>query len=218
MIQLMIVENHRPYLGAIRRLLDAETDIQIVYVAFSTTQALAHLEKHLVDIVLTDLFLGPEDDSGIELAEAIHAAYPSVETLLITSHPKGEIVSKAMKTEIGGMLDKHSSEHDLITAIRTINQGGTYFSPSMKKMVQKFEKRQVKAVKHFQLLTCSESQTLSLIAQGLSILQIAHLISRRPSYIEVLRRNLMKKFQVQTNAALVNTAQQFGYLSHLLQG
>ena len=218
MIQLMIVENHRPYLGAIRQLLEPEKDIQIAFVAFSPSQALQMLNHHLVDIVLTDLYLGQGNESGVELAASIHSAYPSVETLLITSHPRGEDLIRAQKAGIGGMVDKHRCEKGLVTAIRSIYQGNTYFCPELEKLARQYERKKLRSIKNFQAITNFESQILSLMARGLSVIQIAKLIRRRPSFIEVIRRNLMKKFQVYTNAALLQTAQQYGHLPFLLQG
>ena len=74
-------------------------------------EALAAMEKHMPDIVLTDMLM-PEMD-GLELVQTIRVKYPRVPVILMTAHGSEEIAIQALQKGAASYVPKKSLARDL---------------------------------------------------------------------------------------------------------
>lgn len=80
--------------------------------------ALAQIEKHLPDLVLTDLHM-PEMD-GLELVAAIKLDFPSIPVVLMTAKGSEEIAAKALRQGAASYVPKIRLADDLLATLSEI--------------------------------------------------------------------------------------------------
>ncbi len=74
-------------------------------------EALAAMEQHMPDIVLTDMLM-PEMD-GLELVQTIRVKYPRVPVILMTAHGSEDIAIQALRKGAASYVPKKSLARDL---------------------------------------------------------------------------------------------------------
>ena len=105
-IRVVIADDHPVVRNGIKYSLQAFDDIELVGEAEDGAQALRLCCELLPDVVLMDLKM-PEMD-GIASTRAIHARYPQVRVLALTSFCKGEMVQQALQA--GAVADGGPSD------------------------------------------------------------------------------------------------------------
>lgn len=112
-----------------------QSDVEVVASVPDAPQACACLRSQAVDLVLLDYRLGGPD--GLELATSIrlwlsHASGTAVATappqvLFCTGFATEELEAEARARGASGVLAKSDAVSELLPAIRTVMQGGTWF-------------------------------------------------------------------------------------------
>lgn len=124
------------------------------------------------DIVLLDLTL--PDGDGISLIKELRGMRPDLPILALTMHSTQERVLGALEAGASGYLVKSSSEEDLLSAMETVGNGGTYIHSAVTPFVlQSFREPQSDANDISPLLKERELQILKCLAGGMSNQQIA---------------------------------------------
>ena len=85
---------------------------------------LNHRTPHLVILDISMPHLG-----GIEATRLIKSSHPEIKVLILTLHNRREYVNQARLAGAEGYLLKDEVEKELLPAIETLRQGGTYLSP-----------------------------------------------------------------------------------------
>lgn len=91
----------------------------IVIQADSGKSALAKIEVHLPDIILTDMHM-PEMD-GLELVSAVKNEFPNMPVILMTALGSEEIASKALRCGAASYVPKHRLAADLVSTLHQVH-------------------------------------------------------------------------------------------------
>jgi DNA-binding NarL/FixJ family response regulator len=67
--------------------------------------------------------------SGLEATRLLKSSHPEIKVLILTMHNRREYVDRARLAGAEGYLLKDEVETELLGAIETLRQGGTYLSP-----------------------------------------------------------------------------------------
>jgi two-component system nitrate/nitrite response regulator NarL len=133
-IRVLVVDDHAIVRGFICRLLEAESQFEIVCEAVMGAEAVAKASESQPDVVVLDLNL--PDMSGLEVTRRIRWAAPLAEILMLSEHD-GPFVREAFRAGARGYLLKSDSPSELVTAIRTVNQGHPYVSMRLDQPLKK---------------------------------------------------------------------------------
>lgn len=195
--RLILVDDHQMFLDGLELILSSHSEFEILATSRDGFQALAEIEAHLPDVVLTDLNM-PQMD-GLELVKRVKSKFPEVKILVLSMMNDKGTVSNIMEVEAEGFLLKNSNKSDLIKAIHAVSNGETYYSNEiMNIMLSKYQKHTRQEVaKHS--LTVRELEILQLIAMELTNEKIANKLFISPRTVETHRKNILAK----TNSATV---------------
>jgi two-component system nitrate/nitrite response regulator NarL len=123
-IRLLLLDDHTLFRESLSRLLDAETDFEMVADCSSVEQAIEVLRNRAVDLVLLDYDLGPQRAPDfLDRARALGLA-PRV--LIVTAGITPSESVQILDAGASGVFLKHSSPALLAEAIRKVDSGETW--------------------------------------------------------------------------------------------
>ena len=113
------------------KLLKPEADLRIVGEAKSGREAVVLVKKLCPDVVLMDVAMRPMN--GIEAMRLILKAVPATKVLMLSSYNDEVYIAEAINSGAVGYLIKYTAANCVCEAIRTVNAGRKFFSPSVPK-------------------------------------------------------------------------------------
>ncbi|MEL6588494.1 MAG: response regulator transcription factor [Bacteroidota bacterium] len=205
MIRVMILDDHRLLVDALRRMLNQEVDMEVVGVAHDRSQALALFEQHQIDVAVLDIRLGNDKMGGMELAEQLYESYPETQSVILTMHSEGDYIDRMLKSDIAGFILKEGAAQELVSAIRQVYDGGTYYSVDAMRIYTEYCRAQGKS-KMKTKITKREQEVLQLVVDGLNNRQISALLKIGEAGVETHRRHIRAKLEVGNTAEMVREA------------
>ena len=201
--RLLLVDDHKVVRSGLRMLLDNESDLTIVGEAGTGQEALQLVEQLQPDLVLMDI--GLPDQSGIDVAYQIKQRWPKIAVVALTIHEDEEYFFKMLQAGVNGYVPKRAAPEELLTAIRTANEGGVYLYPSLAKLLVK---DYLAGERPDQLdgLTEREQEILTHLAEGASNEAIADTLNISQKTVSRHRENIMRKLNLHSRADLVKYA------------
>ena len=124
---------------------------------------------------------------------------------MLSMYDNREYVISAIRAGAAGYVLKDASSKEIITAIRAVAAGGSYYSAPLTTAL-------ATGGSEPPLLTEREREILILVAQGNSNKRIAQQLDVSVRTVETHRLNLRKKLGVETPAGLIRYALQQGWI------
>lgn len=143
--------------------------------------------------------------NGIDATKRIKTLVPETKIIALSVHDDSRFVTQMLDAGAIGYLPKQGAVEELPFALKTINSGNTYLSPTVAASV----------ISHFRHgdagaatadLSVREREVLQSIAEGKSAARIAKELNLSVKTIESHRRNIMKKLDRHSIAELTKYA------------
>lgn len=166
-IRLLVVDDHTVVRQGLKMVLSLEPDLLVVGEAANGREALAQLATLQPHVVLMDLLMPVM--SGVEAIRAIKRDYPETEVVALTSVLEDRLVIDAVEAGAAGYLLKETGPEGLIDAIRAAARGEVRLDPKAQQRLV----REVRTPEMRESLTPRETETLRLVAKGLTNKEIA---------------------------------------------
>lgn len=204
-IRTLIVDDHGLLRAALRTILGAEPDIEVVDEATNGKQALQLAERYRPDVVVLDLSM--PDLSGVEVARQLTMILPEAKILILTVHKDNGLLREAIRAGANGYILKQAVESELIEAIHAVWRGDLYVHPTMTQALLKaLSQAPHPSDPPVNILTPREIEVLQLIVQGYTNRQMANKLSISIRTVESHRGNLMNKLEMRSRVDLVRYA------------
>lgn len=211
-IRILLVDDHAVLRAGIRALLDTHSDLEVVGEAANGQQAVTRVRELHPDVVLMDVGMSGLD--GMAATRQIKSDCPQTRVLFLTQHENKEYVLPALKIGASGYMLKRAEGDELLTAIRAVHAGGTFFDPAIAGVVAEDVRRERDApTDPFDTLTDREREVLTLLAQGQTYQQIAEMLFISPKTVDFHRANILHKLGLSSRADLTRYAVQRGLIA-----
>ena len=182
---------------------ELDKDILIVAEAASGLQTLERLQAARVDLLLLDLSM--PGLSGEALIARINHHFPQLPILVLSMHNDVHIAMRSMRAGAAGYLTKTQSPEVLIAAVKKVSSGARYIDPDLLEQIALSSLRpNVRC--GLDSLTNREFQIMRLLADGLSVNQIAEQLMISNKTVSTHKINLMEKMGFSSNADLIKFA------------
>ncbi|MCS7076056.1 MAG: response regulator transcription factor [Bacteroidia bacterium] len=211
-LKVLLVDDHQMFLDGLEFILSKEPYLSIVAEANNGKNALPLIKNLSVDMVITDISM-PEMD-GITLTKHVKQGYPNVKVLVLSMHNERSIVTQIMESEADGYVLKNCRKQELLQAIRTILDNGTYYCKEIASLIR--ENYKMLSNEEKIELTPREKEILQLIVQEYSSQEIADKLHISKRTVDTHRINIMEKTNSHTIVGLIKYAIRSGILNMLL--
>ena len=202
-IRLLVADDHAILRQGLKRLLEDEPDMEVVGEAGNGTDAVKLAEELHPDVVIMDISM-PEQN-GIESTRQI-ASTGGPKVLMLTVHLERQVIASAVTAGASGYLLKDSLDDELVSAVRTVNQGGSVFSTDVTKILANLQHSDEEHRRGLEVLTPRETEVFYLLADGKSSAEIAGTLFVSPKTIHTHRQHIMDKLGIRTIGELIRYA------------
>lgn len=124
-IKVVIVDDHQVVLDGFIARLHLEPKIEVIGSASNGLEAVEVVKDLQPDVVLMDVSMPIMN--GIDATRLIKEETPDIKVLMLTMHDNREYIMKVMQSGAVGYMLKEISAEKMVQAIKTVNQGSTYF-------------------------------------------------------------------------------------------
>ncbi|OUQ88561.1 DNA-binding response regulator [Brevibacillus brevis] len=213
-IRVLIADDHAIVRSGLGMLINAQEDMEVVGYAADGKEACEKTWEVRPNVVLMDLSM-PPGENGLTATARLKETAPDIQVLVLTMHDDEEYLFRVLQAGAAGYILKSAPDLDLITAIRSVNQGMAYLYPSAtKSLIEEF----LQMVKNgeeqakYDILTDREKEVLVLIAKGFSNKEIAERLTVSVKTVESHKAHIMEKLHLRTRPDLVRYAIKKGWL------
>ncbi len=206
MIRVFITEDHEMYLEGLALLLKKQSDIDVVATTLNGKSLLEKLPAIEADVLLLDVHL--PDIGEEDLVQQIRALRPNQKIIYLSLMRGTRYIHKLSRYHIQGYVLKNAPIEDLVTAIRTVYKGGTWFSKEID-IIGSDDFRSTITLedkKIDEILSKREIEVLKLVCKEYSNAEIAEQLFLSVSTVETHRKNLIAKLGVNNTVGLVKFA------------
>jgi DNA-binding NarL/FixJ family response regulator len=172
-IRVVLVDDQELVRSGLKRILRPRDGLQVVAECSDGSQVPAALLANRIDVVVMDLRM--RDIDGIEATRQIRGG-DGPPVLVLTTFDDDEMLSGALRAGANGFILKDSSAEDLVAAVRTVAEGGSWLDPAVtERVLTRFRESADVPTSgaHQALLTSREQEVLHAMACGLTNAEIA---------------------------------------------
>jgi DNA-binding NarL/FixJ family response regulator len=209
---IFLVDDHQILTDALTTILDSAPDFTVIGVAGTCATARARLGQICADILLLDVSL--PDGDGLSLVGELNRLCPNMYILVLTSFSDDKTLTRAIETGVNGFVSKERPLSEVISAIRQAADGEIVMPTSLLLgLLGRIPRAQTEsAFPNREALTPREREILVCLAQGMSGVQIAALLSISLMTVRTHIRNLLDKLGAHSRLEAVSFALRHGLI------
>ncbi|MFC0315185.1 response regulator [Gordonia phosphorivorans] len=208
-VRVYLVDDHELVRRGLRDLLGTAGDLQIVGEAATVAEAVTGIEATAPDVAVLDVRL--PDGNGVELCREIRSRNRNVRALMLTSYADDDALLAAVMAGASGFVLKQILGHNLITAVRTIGQGGSLLDDrSTAALLARLRDDKKEETDPLADLTGQEREVFRLIGEGLTNRQIAERMFLAEKTIKNYVSHILAKLDMQRRTQVAVMATKLG--------
>jgi len=198
-IKILLVDDHAVVRDGIRARLERSADFKVVGEAVNGREAIQKVEELLPDVVLMDISMPVMN--GMDAARYLREKHPETKVIILTMHEHKEYIQGVIRCGAQGYIVKDVSAQEMISAIKTVMNGETYYSSCVSQMMFDDFNRSSSHDGDKLGLTQRQRTILALVEQGMSSKAIANELNISVRTVEAHRHNIKIKLDAQNAVA-----------------
>lgn len=210
-IKIFLADDHTIVRQGLAKLLEAESDLEVIGEAKDGREAVNKVQKLKPDIVIMDIAMPLLN--GIEATRQIKKILPQTKIIILSMHSHDRYISELIGLGASGYLLKDSTGGEIIKAISAAVKGDVYLSPTISRRViddyltlKKTSSREDLYAK----LSNREREVFQIIAEGRSTKEVSDILCVSPSTVKTHRANIMEKLKIENISQLIQFAIRLG--------
>ncbi len=211
-IRIVLADDERMVRTALRAILTAEPDLEVVGEAATGAEAVSVVRGLTPDVVLMDVRM-PEID-GIRATEQILATLPDPpRVVVVTTFENDAYVYEALRAGASGFLLKRADADSLVQAVRLVAHSDSLLFPAaVRALATEYGRAKAAPPAWVARLTGRESEVLRLMAAGLTNAEIADRIGVGPATVKTHVAAVLAKTATRDRTQAVIAAYEAGFM------
>jgi DNA-binding NarL/FixJ family response regulator len=206
---VLVADDHRLIVNAIRIALEGLDDMEIVAETSSGAAVVPMIESAQPDVVLLDMMM-PQMD-GLTCLERIGKRFPDVKVIMVSAVDDPALIQTAFDRGARAFVAKHVDPRDLASIIRQANEG-TVFQP----LGLRDRKDEQSRLRDDTPLTESQLNVLQALTRGLSNKEIARELWLSEQTVKFHLSNIYRALGVSSRAEAIRYAYQHALVDNPL--
>jgi DNA-binding NarL/FixJ family response regulator len=203
-IKLLVADDHKLMIAAVRTALAEAPDIEIVGEAHSGSEVLPLVGRMSPEVALLDLRMPGMD--GLRCLELLRERHPSVKSIVFSGNDDAAAVEASLARGAVAFIHKTIDPSDLAAVIRQAVAGNVFFAVSNRPSVEELHADWD--------LTPRETEILLALAEGRSNKQIAGQFWLSEQTIKYHLTNIYRKLRVGSRTEAVHQAYEYGLIEN----
>jgi two-component system, NarL family, response regulator NreC len=199
---IVLADDHTVVRNALRLLLDAEPDFEVVAEAGDADSAVRYVRGHKPTVLILDLNMPGR--ASLDAVPDIRAASPETEIVVLTMQNEPAFARRALQSGVRGYVLKEAADAELVEAVRSAAAGATYLQPSLGARLAGEDGHRGEE------LSEREREVLRLIALGHTNAEVADQLYISIRTVESHRAHIQQKLSLTSRAELVRYALEHG--------
>ncbi len=205
-LKILIADDHSILRDSLKSALEFDDQLEIIGEAEDGIDAIEKTEELRPDLVLMDINMPFLD--GIDASKEIKERLPKTKILILTMHENKQYIFSALSAGIEGYILKMANLKKVITAIRAIAKGETYFDASVteilasKQLGTKGDFSNLDVCDYFGI-TEREREIINLVISGYTTQEMADKLRISVHTASNHRTRLLKKLHLKNTAELI---------------
>ena len=200
---IVLADDHTVMRNALRLLLDAEEDFEVVAEAGDADTAVRFVRGHKPTVLILDLNMPGR--SSLDAVPDIQEASPQTEVVVLTMQNEPAFARRALQAGVRGYVLKEAADSELVQAVRSAAAGNTYLQPALgARLAAAGDGREADE------LSDRERDVLRLIALGHTNAEVAEQLYISIRTVESHRAHIQQKLRLSSRAELVRYALEHG--------
>ncbi|WP_320668619.1 response regulator transcription factor [Patulibacter defluvii] len=205
-VRIALADDHAIVRSGLRRVLDAEPDLEVVAEAGDVAAALRSVKAYKPDVLVLDLNMPGE--SSLSAIPRMREQAPGTAIVVLTMQQDPAFAREALRSGALGYVLKEAADEELVQAVRMATRGQTYLHPSLGARIA----AEPPPSGPPDDLSPRELEVLRLIALGHTNSEIGEQLFLSVRTVESHRAHIQQKIRRSTRAELVRYALDHGLL------
>ncbi len=212
-IRVLIADDHKLFRQGLISLMKTRQDmVEVVGEAETGEEAIQFAEQLKPDVILMDIYM-PQVD-GLQAAKVIHARFPKIAVVILTSSEKDGHLYEAVQSGVSGYLLKSLDAEELFTMINGVTHGEAAMTRAVaSRLLKGVANRVSQDDKGETSLTERELLVLRLVASGASNSEIAKNLSISVNTVKSHLKNILEKLHLDNRTQAATYAFERGLVS-----
>jgi len=200
--RILIADDHQLLADACKVLLEPE--FQVVAIVKDGRCLITAAAELKPDIIILDIYM--PHLNGLDAGAQVKQKLPKVKLVFLTMTMEADVAAEAFRRGASAYVLKQSASDELLLAIRKVNQGASYLSPLVVKETVTYLLNQGENFSEEKRITARQSEILQLLAEGMSMKEVANVIEIKPGTVAFHKYRMMETLKIKTNAELLEYA------------
>jgi len=202
--RILVADDHPIVRSGLRKVLDAQPDLEVVAEAADGTEAVELALAEQVDLAILDVSMPRK--TGIQAAAELRKRRPETKVLMLSMYDNEQFLYESLRAGASGYVLKSDADQDIVEACRRTMRGQSFLYPSAVTTLVRDYIERGQAGEQFDILTPRELQVVKLIAEARPSKEIARELVISIKTVERHRANILDKLGMSDRVELTRYA------------
>jgi DNA-binding NarL/FixJ family response regulator len=208
--RVILCDDHALIRRGIRDILAEQPDLEVVGEAGEYGELRALMRQKTCEVLVLDINLPGR--SGLDVLHTLKEEGSPIRVLVVSMYPEDQYALRALRAGAYGYVNKGGDPAQIVAAVRMVAQGRKYITAEMAQMLVENLTTPTTEAAHDKL-SDRELQTLTMIASGKRLADIAEELNLSPKTVSVYRARVLEKLGMANNSELTVYAIRNGLVS-----
>ncbi|MFS2199908.1 response regulator [Pseudomonas sp. Pseusp3] len=205
-MRVVIADDHSVVRVGMRMLINASRQCEIVGEADGVDDLMNVLSNTPCDLLITDFSMpGGQQVDGLTMLNTLRRLYPAMPVILLTMFTSVATARAALAQGAMGIVAKNTSVSELPAAINAVGLGRRYISEPLRELLDNADRQLEESP-----LSVKELEVVRMLANGMTVSEIAHQVKRSVSTISKQKNMAMLRLGISTDVELFAYARDSG--------